>query len=162
MPADHLRDLRCHELGCVAIRFGQQDRELVAAEPREHVGRAAALLQARAQTAQQLVTDTVTEPVVDGLEPVEIDHQHRCVLAEPAMTVDLTHELLLEAMAIEQTGQQVVVHEIAQAAFKRAPLGDVLKLVGQRHRRYGAVARCRQCNPEGGAVRPEQPDRRLV
>ena len=104
----------------------------------------------------------MTEPVIDGFKPVEIDHQHRRVPAEPAVAVDLTDELLLEAMAIEQTGQQVVVDQIAQAAFKLAPFGDVLKLVGQRDRRYGAVARRGQRNPHRRAVGPEQPNRGLI
>ena len=65
----------------------QQDRELVAAEPREHVGLAQARAQQRRATLDdQLVAGVVAERVVDVLEVVEVEHQRRALRRRSAAT----------------------------------------------------------------------------
>ena len=67
-PPDGLRDLRA------AVG---EDRELVAAQPGRRVLGPYAAEQALRGRAQQLVARRVAERVVDVLEPVEVDQDHR-------------------------------------------------------------------------------------
>ncbi len=161
VPVDQGDELRGHDVHRLAVRRRKQDGELVAAEPRQHVGRTATLPQARAERAEQLVADRMAEAVVDRLEAVEVEHQHRSALVEPAMALNLARELLLEAVAVEQAREQVVIDQVPQADFELAPLGDVLELVGERHRCSGAVARGRERHPDGALVGPLQAYGRL-
>ena len=55
----------------------EQDRELVAAEPGRGVGAAEHRLQPGRDVDEQPVADGVAEAVVDGLERVEVEEQHR-------------------------------------------------------------------------------------
>ena len=54
----------------------EQDRELVAAEARDGVGRARRGADALGRQPDQLIAAEVPEAVVDELEVVEVDHQH--------------------------------------------------------------------------------------
>ncbi len=54
-----------------------QDDEFVATQPRQQVGIAHAGLDACRDHLQQTVTGIVSQRVVDDLEPVEVDEQHR-------------------------------------------------------------------------------------
>ena len=58
----------------------QENRELIAAQPREHVRPAQARFEPARHGDQQLVADQMAEAVVDDLEAVEIEIQH----GEPA------------------------------------------------------------------------------
>ena len=78
-------------------------RELVAAQPGEHVGLPQPVVQDRAHPRYQLVPDRVAERVVDVLEVVEIDREHRGRAAVRSAQCELARELLLEAAAIEET-----------------------------------------------------------
>ena len=55
----------------------EQDRELVAAEARGHVGAARARVQPARELDQHLVAGGVAERVVDRLEVVEVEEDHR-------------------------------------------------------------------------------------
>ena len=55
----------------------EQDRELVAAEPGRGVGAAEHRLQPGRDVDEEPVAHGVAEAVVDGLERVEVDEQHR-------------------------------------------------------------------------------------
>ena len=59
----------------------QQDRELVAAQARDRVAVADAVVQALGELDQQQVADVVAKGVVDLLEAVEIEQQERQGLA---------------------------------------------------------------------------------
>ena len=54
-----------------------QDRELVAAEAGDRVARAQRLLEPRGDRREQLVAGRVAEAVVDELELVEVEEEHR-------------------------------------------------------------------------------------
>ena len=62
--------------GALVVAAVEQDRELVAAEPRGQVARAQAGAQPAGEGHQQLVADLVPEAVVDALEVVEVEEQH--------------------------------------------------------------------------------------
>ena len=72
---DQLAQPRGALLGLVQPGVGQQDGELVAAQPGEDLAGPQRGLQARADLAQQLVTGVVAEAVVDLLEAVEVEQQ---------------------------------------------------------------------------------------
>ena len=55
----------------------QQDDELVAAEPGDGVRAADDVLQARAERDEEVVAGLVAERVVDRLELVDVEQQHR-------------------------------------------------------------------------------------
>ncbi len=63
-------------LGILEIDVVQQDRELVAAQSGDRVGRADPLAQPPAHQHQQLVPDVVPQRVVDVLEVVQVDQHH--------------------------------------------------------------------------------------
>ncbi len=69
-------------LGLVAD-LGQQDYEFVAAEATDRIFFPQACGQALRNLDQQVVADRVPQCVVDRLEPIEIDEQHRAVTAMP-------------------------------------------------------------------------------
>ena len=73
-------------LACVLVAERvQQNREFVAAEPGEHVALPQARLEPARHGDQQLVADQVAEAVVDDLEAIEVEIEHR----EPAAAAPL-------------------------------------------------------------------------
>ena len=90
----------------------EDDRELVAAEPRQGVARPQRLLQARADLAQHLVARRVPERVVELLEAVEVDQQQRDVAV----------------LVLERLGQPV--EQVAAVAEARQVVGDGVALGG--------------------------------
>ena len=79
MVADHDRDVDrlAQSVGDVDRLALHDDDELVAAEPGEHIALAQRRPQPLGHDLQQLVADLVPEAVVDRLEVVEVDEQHR-------------------------------------------------------------------------------------
>ena len=83
--ADGVQQAPRQERGILGPRHpALHDRELVGIEPRQRVVVAQHRSQALADAAQQLVADAVTERVVDRLEMVEAEHQHRHLLGAAA------------------------------------------------------------------------------
>ena len=70
----------------------------------------------------------MAEGVVDVLEVVEIDEKHGSGSAVARHSLGLLRELLLEVPPVEQTGQEIVIDEVFEAARQLLPLGDVLHL----------------------------------
>ena len=77
-----------------------QDRELVAAEPRGGVDRAHAVLQPPRDLLQHLVAGGVPEAVVDVLEVVDVEEQHR----HGQLVAALGGERVLDAVAEQRRG----------------------------------------------------------
>ena len=95
------------QVGCDLARgglvgAGEEDGELVAAEPGEHVGLAHAHPQQRGDAAKQVVAGAVAERVVDVLEVVEVEHQHGAAAAVAPHLGDPLVELVLEPAAVER------------------------------------------------------------
>jgi hypothetical protein len=70
---DPLRDL----LGAVVVGIGHEHDELVTAVARNDVAGADVVLDRRGDVAQNAVAVGVSVPIVDRLELVEVEHQHR-------------------------------------------------------------------------------------
>ena len=76
--AERLQDLRGQRFTLLYMREGiDQDRELVAAEARDYPAIPERVGDAAADLDQHLVASGVTDAVVDQLESVEIQEQHR-------------------------------------------------------------------------------------
>ena len=74
---DDLDQASCQPLRRLRLRSALEHGEFVAAETRDGVVLADILLQPRRDPAQQPVAGGVAEAVVDGLEIVEVEAQHR-------------------------------------------------------------------------------------
>ena len=80
--ASDLMIFRRHLRGVLRLlQAFERDDEFVAAQPRERVAFADAVLHPVGHFLQQQIADLVAERVVDVLEPVEVDEQQRQRLA---------------------------------------------------------------------------------
>ena len=75
--------------------------------------------------------DGVPERVVDELEVVEVDVEHRAGVAVAARAGERERRVLLELGAVGQAGQRVVVGHVLHVLLGGALLGDVL--AGDQH-----------------------------
>ncbi len=83
-PGERTRELLDHRGDVARIReVLEQHREFVAAQPGDRVIPAQGLAQPLADQAQRLVAGVVAEGVVDDLEAIEIEEQHRHVSRGP-------------------------------------------------------------------------------
>ena len=96
------------------VRLRHQHRELVAGEAGDDVGGAHPFAQGGGDPADQVVALLVAEPVVDPLQPVDVDHHHRAAAAVAGGEVDVGVEAGAEGAAVQQRGERVVFGEIAQ------------------------------------------------
>ncbi|MNP56140.1 hypothetical protein D3C76_1508430 [compost metagenome] len=63
------------------LQAGEQDDEFVAAQARDGVDVAQLVLEAHGNALEQQIADRVAEAVVDVLETVQIEEQHRPLAA---------------------------------------------------------------------------------
>ena len=96
-----------------AVELLAHDEELVAAQPRDGVGRAHRVVQPRRERDQQVVARLVAQRVVDELELVEVGEQH----GDRAAVAPAAGERALEAVererAVRQPGERVVHRPVA-------------------------------------------------
>ena len=132
---DALRDHH-HHLAVVADRGDH--REFVAAEAGHQVAAAQRVRQPQGHVADQLVADRVSERVVDVLEVVEVDIEHRGRRRAGLHLVDHRFQPLAEEDAVGQAAERIVHGQMAQPRFAG----------GDRHRGAAHVAQ-----HEGGEQR---------
>ena len=113
--------------GFALIALDRRDnRELVAAEPRDRVGVANAGREPLSHHLQQFVADRMAERVVDGLEQIEIEHEKR----EPAAVTALPRQRLVhffqQHRAVGDPGQAVMARHEGDLRFGLFLRGDVL------------------------------------
>ena len=102
------------------------ERELVPAEPGQGVAAADDPAEPAGDAAQQRVPGRVPERVVDVLEVVEIDEQHRDPSAVAPGQRQGPPEPVPEQGAVRQAGEIVVVRQVADAVLGLLALGDVV------------------------------------
>ena len=90
----------------------EDDRELVAAEAGEEVGRAEGLAHGAAELGEDDVADGVPEAVVDLLEIVDIEHEQRERQRVDAGALDLLRQLTAEVALVPDAGEVVGVGEV--------------------------------------------------
>ena len=128
-------------------RIVDEDRELVAAHPGDQVAPGGhPLVQQAGHRDQERVADVVPEPVVDGLEPVEVEMAD----ARPGDPVgECGAEPVLEEGAVGQQGQGVVQRLSPQPFPQLTKGGDVLDQRDDEHGHAVGVA-----DGRGGEVGP--------
>ena len=123
--ADRLEHALGDALRGVAVGVAQQHGELVAAEAGHDVRLADAVVQRAADRADDLVAGLVAAGVVDVLEAVEVEQEERALAAVAGGVGDELGQLLVEAAAVEQLGQRVVVGEVLELVLEALALRDV-------------------------------------
>ena len=111
---DHLDERVVDALGQrgrtgVVVGRGGNDRELVAAEPGDHVVLPNARREALRDHREQLVAGGVAQAVVDRLEVVEVDEEHGEVLAALLAQPRELRDPFGEPNAVGEPGERVVV-----------------------------------------------------
>ena len=127
MAGDGLADVLGDLPRLVERTAREQHRELVAADARDGVRIAHALLQQRRDLAQQVVAGDVPARVVDELEPIEIEVADDVADAFAARGVERRLEPPLELGAIDEARQRVVARLVRHLAREAAQLADVVE-----------------------------------
>ena len=103
-----------------------QDREFVAAKPRDGVALAHRDANALRDDPEQLVADRMAERVVDALEVVEVEIEHRHRLAVRFHAREPFRHFLAQQHAIGQLRQRIVARHVRDVLLGAVALGDVL------------------------------------
>ncbi|EXI73206.1 MAG: hypothetical protein AW07_02820 [Candidatus Accumulibacter sp. SK-11] len=106
---------------------GNDDDELVAAEPRDGLALGEDAAEDLGDAAQQAVADIVAEGVVDQLETVEVEEEDRCPLLRAPRATDRVADAFVEQAAVRQAGQRIVVREEVDVVLRALALGDVVE-----------------------------------
>ena len=117
---------------------GQDDGEFVAADPRHGIDLANAIAQARRNRLEQLVADLVPERVVDALEVVEIEVEHRQALV-PRQLAERVCQAVAQQHAVGQIGQCVVARHVRDLLLGAATFGNVLMRGHPAAARHGMI-----------------------
>ena len=98
---------------------GGYDNEFVTAQPRDHAGASGRLQESCGEDPDEQVAGVVPEIVVDSLQPVEVEEQHRdralATRCEPGVQVGY------QRPAVLQSGQVVVLGEVSELALGASP-----------------------------------------
>ena len=78
-----------------------------------------------ADTAQQLVADAMAKRIIDRLEMVEAEHQHRHLFGVTAGAQQDVVHLLAQQIAVRQPGQPVMLGHASQPRFGALAFGGV-------------------------------------
>jgi len=112
------------------------DREFIGVETGKRILLAQRRSKALGDGAQQLVAGAVAERIVDRLEIIETEHQHRdLVCAAPGVLQNLVHALT-QQIAVRQPGQGVVLRHEGEPRVGAFALGNI----HQRQQYRGPVA----------------------
>ena len=148
------------------LRLGQvaqHDHELVVAEAREQVAVAQLLVQPRGGQLQQGVAGGMAEGVVDALEAVQVDQQHRQGLATLAGLAHRFLGALAQQEAVRQAGQAVVVRQQLDALVGLAFAADVAEQHHEARRQaLAAIELDQHLHPHALARRPVEAQLQLL
>ena len=130
IEVEWLRQLLDDASGQLAGRFGLhagslQEDEFIATDARHGVAFAEIAEQPLGNLLQQQVPGPVAERVVDVLEAVEIDAQHRERHPVALRQGELACNHVLELRAVRQSGQRVVLREETDTRLGGTALADV-------------------------------------
>jgi len=109
-----------------------QDRELVAAQPRDRVGRSHALRDPLGGKRQQPVTGAVSEAVVDGLEPVEITEQDTGLMTRPVGARQRVSQPVKQERPVRQPRERVVEGLMQRVLNGAGVVQRQARVLGQR------------------------------
>ena len=115
------------------VRFGanvvEQDGELVTAEARQRIAGAKAALEPPRRRDQELVTDLVPEAVVDRLEAIEIEVEHReqRIAQRAPGALKQVLQPVEEQRAVREIRERIVERLVLQLLLGLLALGDVAR-----------------------------------
>ena len=122
------------------------------------------LAQPSGEHPQEIVADGVAEAVVDQLEVVHVDEQHRGRRAGAGGLCQIPLQLLGELQPVGQVGERVVVGEVGkpslgvgQSLAGLVTVGDVGDDAFHQHPPVGKPRAGAIPHPAGAAVEPQQP-----
>jgi hypothetical protein len=147
------------QLRAIDVGRRQHHGELIAAQPRHRIRRAQRIAQARGHFLQHHVTGVVSERVVDFLETVQIDQQHREALVVTMRAQDRLLQAIEKQRAVGKIGERVVVREVGNALAGQVALPPdrglaQFPLDGRRQPRevvlHDVVVRARPHRGDGG------------
>ena len=128
-----------------------QDHELVPAEPRnQRMGRHLEFELLRGD-AQDLVADRVAVDVVDVLEAVEVDPDHRATPAGGTRFFDRFGQARTHQLAVRQRGEWIVVCEKRDARLRVLAFADVAEFEQARRALAMRDRACRDFDRDGVA-----------
>ena len=152
-PLHRVHDPFGHAAGTLEVGGRrQQDRELVAAEPRDRVAVADAVVETPGEMDQEQVAEMVAERVVDLLEAIEVEQQQRQRFAVAGRRAQRLGQAVVEQHAIGQAGQGIVHRLVAQPVLLSLGGGDVAHDRDQEPLVLDHGRAQRDLDREGGAV----------
>ena len=113
--------------GLLAGETLRDERELVAADAGDRLAGAGRQLQPLRDLDQQLVADGVPERVVDELELVHVEQDHRRAAAVSLAPGDRLRQPVEEERPVQQPGQLVVERPASELLLERVALGRVAR-----------------------------------
>ena len=116
-----------HREGVLAVHVGEDQRELVAADARHHVGGPERVAELLGHRTQRLVAEPVAVGVVHLLEAVEVEQHERHLALRALRALDLHLERAVEEAAVAHAGERV--------------RGRLLRELGEGRRQLAAGAR---------------------
>ena len=122
---DQVDQPRRRVTGLGFVGMGKEDSELVAADARDDVAFAHPVGQQSRDLDQRLVAGAMAKAVVDHLQPVEVDVEHRRTCAVAAGAVDEALERAQEAAPVRQIDQRILVRERVELLDPLLERGDL-------------------------------------
>src|ERR1035437_1800109 len=107
------------------LQLGLNDRKFVASQPGNEIRLPEAAAQPISHRFQQFITDRVPESVVDTLELIDVDVEHRQLLAA-LNPLQRLFELLTKQRAVWQVGQRIIVRQMRDPLVGPPAFRDVL------------------------------------
>ena len=112
----------------------EEHRELIAADPADHVARAGEGADAGGDEAQEVVASGVAEAVVDDVEAFDVDVQHRKQAAgDPVGVAQGVLQVFGEQGAVGEAGEAVVEGVVEELVFDALAQVDVADRAGHPH-----------------------------
>ena len=130
-----------------------QDGELVAAQPRERVAGREQRGEPRGELGQQLVAALVAEPVVDELEAVDVEPEHRGGAAVARGERERVVDAVDEQRAVRQPGQRIVEGAVPGLLLERDDAAQGVVELRAARERPGAHALKRDAGADCGSFR---------
>jgi hypothetical protein len=141
--------------GARAVGLGQDDGELIAAESRRRIGRAAGLPDGVGHADERARTHAVSASVVDSLQAVDVDDKNRERALRPVRSRDLAAHDGQQAAIVAEAREDVGLREIREARLGAGPIGREPR-DDEAHERHGAKIGCQaqerleRCAPDEG------------
>ena len=124
-------DRRARDVGRPVNAF-DENRELIAAEPRDRVGSPHAVAESLTDGDQKLIAGSMAEGIVDVLEVIDVEQKHREGLAAGALRrVERVRDTIEEQRAVRKSGQRIVKRIVDELALRFALLGDIASDAGR-------------------------------